>query len=163
MLQLTAASPDETRTAGARLGSILEAGDVVLLRGDLGAGKTCFTQGIARGLDISELVVSPTFVLINEYLGRQRLYHADLYRLEEPGEVADLHLSDSTEDGVLVVEWPERDDGSLPVEYILVRLEYEGATRRRLTFSHRGERPAAVIRALGASRADHRAFTNRTN
>lgn len=163
MLQFTTASPDETRAAGARLGSILEAGDVVLLQGDLGAGKTCFTQGIARGLDISALVVSPTFVLINEYHGRRRLYHADLYRLEEPGEVADLHLSDATQDGVLVVEWPERDGGSLPAEYVLVHLEHKGATRRQLTFSHRGERPAAVIRALRVSCADHMAFTSRTN
>jgi tRNA threonylcarbamoyladenosine biosynthesis protein TsaE len=148
VLEAASAAPEETQVLGAQLGGLLKAGDVVLLQGELGAGKTCFAQGIAHGLGVTDYVVSPTFVLVNQYRGRERLYHADLYRLEAPGEVADLQLSLSSEDGVLVVEWPERDRESLPNEHLLVRLEDAGESGRRLTFIAHGARPSMLVREL---------------
>ena len=101
-------SVEETRRLGERMGALLSAGDVVLLSGELGAGKTVFVQGIARGLGFEGSVSSKSFVLLGEYPGRVTLYHADLYRLEAPEEVAELALDEISADGVLVVEWPER-------------------------------------------------------
>ena len=99
----------ETSTAGERFAARLDHGDVVLMFGDLGAGKTAFVRGLARGLNASpDAVSSPTFTLIQEYRGRVTLYHADLYRLK-PEEVSDLGLDELTqEQGVLAVEWAER-------------------------------------------------------
>lgn len=150
-LTVTTSDPDETQAFGAQLGRLLTAGDVLLLQGDLGAGKTCLTQGIARGLEITEQVNSPTFVLLGEYQGRAHLYHADLYRLEDPDDVAELELAGSTEDGVLVVEWPERDAGSLPAEHLLIRLQHAGPTRRLLTLASRGRRAEQILARLSDS------------
>jgi tRNA threonylcarbamoyladenosine biosynthesis protein TsaE len=100
---------EESSAAGERLAARLAAGDVVLLFGDLGAGKTAFVRGLARGLGApGDAVSSPTFTLVQEYRGRVTLYHADLYRLK-PEEVSDLGLDELTEgQGVLAVEWAER-------------------------------------------------------
>ncbi|MGI8552051.1 MAG: tRNA (adenosine(37)-N6)-threonylcarbamoyltransferase complex ATPase subunit type 1 TsaE [Dehalococcoidia bacterium] len=149
-LQLSSASAQETLELGVALGRLLEAGDVLLLQGELGAGKTCLTQGIARGLGSTDRVLSPTFVLRGEYAGRVRLYHADLYRLESPDEVAELDLAGSTEDGVLVVEWPERDAGSLPADHLLVRIDHVNESRRSLTFEAHGDRSTALLRQVTA-------------
>lgn len=150
ILHVETSNPEETQELGERLGSVLQPGDVVLLEGELGAGKTCLAQGIARGLGIAEQVISPTFILIGNYRGRAQLYHADLYRLEDPNEVADLELANSTEDGVLIVEWPERDAGSLPAEHLLIRLEYRGPAERSLALQPRGARAEAIVNALSA-------------
>ncbi len=101
----------QTHRLGALLGALLEPGDVVLLQGDLGAGKTVFTQGIAAGLEIEGTVNSPTFTLLKEYFGRLPLYHFDLYRIESPDEVESLGFEDYFDsDGVSVVEWAERGE-----------------------------------------------------
>jgi tRNA threonylcarbamoyladenosine biosynthesis protein TsaE len=121
----------------------------VLLQGDLGAGKTCFTQGLARGLGVADPVCSPTFVLVGEYAGRLRLYHADLYRLDNPVEVADLDLARSTEEGVLVVEWPERAPESLPRSHLLIVIAHTGDTSRALTFLPSGSRAEQLVATLG--------------
>ncbi|HXG56085.1 MAG TPA: tRNA (adenosine(37)-N6)-threonylcarbamoyltransferase complex ATPase subunit type 1 TsaE [Vicinamibacterales bacterium] len=126
-------SEDDTASAGERLGRSLHAGDVVLLYGDLGAGKTAFVRGMARGVDASaDDVSSPTFTLIQEYAGRLTLYHVDLYRLA-PNEVDDLGLDELvTGDGVVAVEWAERWTGR-PQEVIEVRIEDAGGDQRRIT------------------------------
>lgn len=141
-------SPDATRQLGAALGRLAEPGDVLLLQGDLGAGKTTFTQGFAAGASSDEVVTSPTFVLLNEYRGRVHVYHADLYRLDDPDEVARLDLADLALDGVLLVEWPERAGDLLPVERLLVRLEHVGTDRRRITLEPYGERAGEMVAAL---------------
>jgi tRNA threonylcarbamoyladenosine biosynthesis protein TsaE len=122
----------ETEAAGARLAGSLHAGDVVLLYGDLGAGKTAFTRGLARGLGIDPAdVSSPTFTLIQEYHGRLTLYHVDLYRLDER-EVDDLGLEELVlGDGVVVIEWAERWRGR-PDDVVEVRLEHVDDDRRRI-------------------------------
>ena len=127
---------EATRAIGARLGRLARAGDLILLHGDLGAGKTTLTQGIARGLGIAEPVQSPTFTLVAEHNGRAlRLYRLDLYRLSGEADLDSFGFEDylAPPDGVAVVEWPERAAGRLPDEYLLVRLEPHGEGRRRIT------------------------------
>lgn len=128
-------SEDETVAAGERLGASLQAGDVVLLYGDLGAGKTAFTRGLARGVGAApDDVTSPTFTLVQEYPGRLTLYHVDLYRLEER-EVDDLGLEELIlGEGVVAIEWAERWRGR-PDDVIEVRLEHSGDEARRLTIT----------------------------
>jgi tRNA threonylcarbamoyladenosine biosynthesis protein TsaE len=128
-------SEEETAAAGARLGASLNAGDVVLLYGDLGAGKTAFTRGLARGLGAAaDDVTSPTFTLVQEYPGRVTLYHVDLYRLDEP-EVDELGLEELIlGDGVVAIEWAERWR-ERPNDVIEVRLQHAGEDQRRITIS----------------------------
>ena len=104
-LVLESRGPGETRRLGARLGRLLRPGDTVLLSGDLGAGKTVFVQGIARGMGFDGSVSSKSFVLMGEYRGRDcKLYHADLYRLDTPEQAEELAVDEYCADGVLVVE-----------------------------------------------------------
>jgi tRNA threonylcarbamoyladenosine biosynthesis protein TsaE len=128
-------SEEETAAAGERLGASLNAGDVVLLYGDLGAGKTAFTRGLARGLGAAaDDVTSPTFTLVQEYPGRLTLYHVDLYRLDEP-EVDELGLEELIlGDGVVAIEWAERWR-ERPNDVIEVRLQHAGEDQRRITIS----------------------------
>ncbi len=149
-LVFTSRSPAATRRIGARLGRRLRPGDVLLLQGELGTGKTCLTQGIGRGLAVTDAVKSSSFVLVNEYRGRLKLYHADLYRLEDPQEVADLALEENAADGVLVVEWPERAWSELPPEHLLVLIEWvdNEPSRRRLTLVPHGGRYEELVREL---------------
>ena len=109
-------SPEETRALGSSLASALLPGDVVLLHGDLGAGKSEFTRGIARGLGISGPVSSPSFTILNLYdRGRVKLYHFDWYRLESPEELYELGMDEYLGgDGVAVVEWPDRCPEAIP-------------------------------------------------
>lgn len=146
---LRTATPGATRKLGERIGRMLRAGDVVLLSGELGAGKTVLAQGIGRGLGVSDPIKSSSFVIMNEYEGaRLRLYHADLYRLEEPEQVAELALDELAADGVLVVEWPERAPGELPPQHLLVRLAYDGAHGRTIEVEAKGARYGEIARRL---------------
>ena len=120
---VTSRSPADTRAAGRAVGALLEPGDVVVLDGQLGAGKTVFAKGVADGLGVEETVVSPTFTLAREYLGRVRLVHVDVYRLERVQEFLDLGLEDlAGDDAVTLVEWGEAVAAELPVEHLEVRL-----------------------------------------
>jgi tRNA threonylcarbamoyladenosine biosynthesis protein TsaE len=125
-------SEEETAAVGELLGRTLSSGDVVLLYGDLGAGKTAFTRGLARGLDAAgDDVTSPTFTIVQEYAGRVTLYHVDLYRLDEK-EVDDLGLEELVlGDGVVAIEWAERWRGR-PDDVVEVRLEHAGEEERRI-------------------------------
>ena len=135
--QILSESEEDTAAAGERLGRSLDAGDVVLLYGDLGAGKTAFTRGLARGLGAAaDEVTSPTFTIIQEYPGATTLYHVDLYRLEE-AEVDDLGLEELVlGDGVVAIEWAERWRGR-PDDVIEVRIEHVGDETRRLVIARR--------------------------
>jgi len=124
----------ETGAVGSELGTKLSRGDVVLLIGDLGAGKTAFVRGLAEGLGIaSDQVSSPTFTLVQEYrAGRVPLVHVDLYRLDDPREIDDLGLDEIAEEAVLAIEWAEKHPRP-PREAIRVLLEHAGETGRRIT------------------------------
>jgi tRNA threonylcarbamoyladenosine biosynthesis protein TsaE len=127
-------SPEATAAAGEALGLDLGAGDVVALYGELGAGKTCFVQGLARGLGVTTRATSPTFVLVNEYRGRLAVHHVDAYRTGSLAELVDLGLLDLMGgDGVTVIEWADRAEALLPERTVRVRIEGVGDEPRTLT------------------------------
>ncbi len=141
-------SPAATRRIGRRLARSLQPGDVILLQGELGAGKTCLAQGIGEGLGVGEQVKSSAFVLVNEYEGRLKMYLADLYRLSEPAEVADLALEENAAGGVLVVEWPDRAWEEMPRERLLIRLKWLDERSRELSLEPEGARARELTEKL---------------
>lgn len=147
MLEIHLKDQEDTRMLGYTLASLLQPGDIVILTGELGAGKTTLVQGLARGLGIGNKVSSPTFVLIREYQGRYPLFHVDLYRLEGEQALEELGLEEYWErGGITVIEWGERLP-LLPSEYLRIRLEYAGAGRRA-TLEARGERYQELLEEL---------------
>jgi tRNA threonylcarbamoyladenosine biosynthesis protein TsaE len=142
-------STHETKSWGRRLASLLEGGELLGLIGDLGAGKTCFIKGLARGLNLREEdILSPTFTMIQEHHGRVPLYHIDLYRLEE-ATLDDLGLREYLfSEGIAAVEWFERLRGGAEMEYLAVRISYAGANIRRIEFSAVDSRHAQIISKL---------------
>ena len=148
-LRLHTASAAATRRLGERIGKLLRGGDVVLLSGELGAGKTMLAQGIGRGMGVTDPIKSSSFVIMNEYQGPQlRLFHADLYRLEDPEQVAELALDELASRGVLVIEWPERAPAELPEAHLAIRLAYDGARARDIEVEAIGQRYGAIVRRL---------------
>lgn len=144
-LDITTRAAEETRRLGRLVGEAAWAGELLLLEGELGAGKTCFIQGLALGLGIAERVVSPSFVLVREYRGRLLLYHIDLYRLEM-AEVADLGLEEYLEgDGVVAVEWAERGMAVFPADHLLIEMFILSENERRLRFSTGGGRHQQAV------------------
>jgi len=128
---VTTTSPKATRELGRRLAGRLKAGDVVLLYGDLGSGKTTLAQGICCGLGVDGWANSPTFTLINEYRGRLVVYHCDFYRIADPGELATVALDEALYGGgVALVEWPEVAEGWTPPDAIRVRITAMGPRKR---------------------------------
>ncbi|MGN1284927.1 MAG: tRNA (adenosine(37)-N6)-threonylcarbamoyltransferase complex ATPase subunit type 1 TsaE [Candidatus Limosilactobacillus intestinavium] len=141
MKQLTLNNSNETIALGKRMAADLRPGDVVVLNGDLGAGKTTFTKGIAKGLGIKEIIKSPTFTIIHEYQdGRIPLYHMDAYRLENGG-AEDLGLDEYFDgDGVSVVEWAQFAEDELPDEFLAITFKRtDDENKRILTFDPRGQ------------------------
>jgi len=136
-------SPQETYAFGKNLGQTLRPGDVVALSGELGAGKTCLAQGIARGLGIPEeyRITSPTFTIINEYPGRLILYHLDVYRLSGVRDLDEIGYEDCFNDkGVVVVEWAEKIRDALPKETLFILLTYIDENIRKIMLSDNRER-----------------------
>ena len=131
LTKVTTHSEDETAAVGRDLAATLRAGDVLLLYGDLGAGKTAFVRGLAEGLGVSrEEVSSPTFTLIQEYRGgRLPLFHVDLYRIEDPREFDELGLDEIAEEGVLAIEWAERLPRP-PQDAVRVSITHAGESER---------------------------------
>ena len=140
--QLEITSAEARRALGRSLAARLRGGDVVLLHGDLGAGKTTLAKGIAAGLGVGEAVQSPTFTLVAEHRGTSlMLYHLDLYRLDDPSELEsfgyEAYLAPG--DGVSVIEWPERAGDWLPVAFWLVQIGHLGGDRRSVTIRRVGD------------------------
>ena len=124
--------PDHTARIGRQLANTLVPGDTVLVAGDLGAGKTCFIQGICAGLGVGESVTSPTFTLVNEYDGRVPVAHFDLYRLDSPDSVLDLGFDEYVDACVCLVEWGDKFPEIMPSDAITVHIEIGDGTRRVL-------------------------------
>jgi len=144
-------SAQETRRLGEQLGRLLEGGDAVALSGDLGAGKTCFAQGLALGLGVAPEVpvTSPTFTLVGQYPGRLEMRHADFYRVENYARLLDAGFADLLDRaGVLVVEWPERFPAALPDGRIEVGIEIVSGEERRIRLRGVGERAAGIVGRL---------------
>ena len=147
---LTSVSPAETVAIGARLGRLAAAGDLVCLWGDLGAGKTQLTKGIARGLGIDDTVNSPTFVLMSEYRGRLPLFHVDLYRLADAADALAGGVVDERQvDGLTVVEWPDRMGIVLPVGRLDVRIAGTGEDPRTIELVAGSARYRRYLEAAG--------------
>lgn len=144
-------SPGETEALGRRIGAACRGGEVLLLSGDLGAGKTCLTKGIAQGLGIDPgEVTSPTFTLLQLHRGRLPLYHIDLYRVERPDEIAHLELFEELEGpGVTVVEWPAQGGPYVPSDALRIRIS-SGATNQERTWdvALQGDGPAHLLQEL---------------
>jgi len=150
MLQARSRSAADTQALAAALAELARPGDVILLAGELGAGKTTFTKGFGAALGVEEPITSPTFTLANQYEGRLDLNHVDVYRLEQLTEVFDLGLPEMLDDGgVTVIEWGDAIVGALPADYLLVRMSYgEGSDERLVELEPVGARWAARTRAL---------------
>jgi len=160
-MRVVSHSPEQTRQLGKLIGDLAQQGDVFLLIGDLGAGKTCLTQGIAWGLGISEYAMSPSFVIVREYQGRLPLYHVDLYRLENIDEIAELGLDEYFYGmGVTVVEWADRAMKLLPGDNLTVVMEYVSEMERAIGIGANGRRYESMI---GALRADMEKVENKWN
>jgi len=145
-VKLTSCSPEETQRFGRELGHLAQSGDVILLVGNLGAGKTCLTQGIAWGLDIDGYARSPSFVVVNEYKGRLSMYHIDLYRLDNTAEIADIGLDDYLYGhGLCVVEWADKAFDILPTQNLLIKIDFLGDNERRLEITTHGQRYTEML------------------
>ena len=145
-IELISHSPQETQNLGRCIGEMSQPGDIFLLTGNLGAGKTCLTQGIAHGLGINEYTASPSFMLVREYQGRLPLYHMDLYRLDNIEEIADLGLDEYLyRQGVSVIEWAEKGLSVLPAEHMMITIDYISETERRFSFQPNGSRYSEMI------------------
>lgn len=157
-LDIISHSSTQTQRLGVRLGELVRGGELLLLEGQLGTGKTTFTQGLAQGMGITEDISSPTFTLLKEYAGRESqitsarepalisaarpaLYHFDLYRLDDPEEILDLGFEDYFySSGVCVVEWADKADLLWPTEHLRIRLKMLNETKRGLLFIAVGTR-----------------------
>ena len=163
-MKVVTRSVEETRALGEQLGrELLRAGDVVVLTGELGTGKTALAQGVGRGLGVEGPVVSPTFTLVREYEGRIRLSHVDIYRLERVQEIHELGIEEQMEESVTLIEWGEVAASALPADRLEVRI-YAGAgpDERIIEFVPRGEswrrrsaRLAEIVQSCGSDE-DHR-------
>jgi tRNA threonylcarbamoyladenosine biosynthesis protein TsaE len=163
-LKVVTRSVEETRALGEQLGrDVLRPGDVVVLSGELGTGKTALAQGVGRGLGVEGPVVSPTFTLVREYEGRIRLCHVDIYRLEWVQEIHELGIEEQLEDSVTLIEWGEVAASALPTERLEVRLTAGAGPDERIielvllgeSWRRRSRRLAEIVESL-APDEDHR-------
>lgn len=149
MIEVVAPTEVETRAVAGRLAALCRPGDVILLCGPLGSGKTAFTGGLADGLGVEEQVTSPTFVLMRRYdSGFLPLVHVDVYRLQTVGEFEDIEALEDGRDGVVVIEWGEAVGAVMPPDHLRVQIAVEGDGVRRITFQPSGswmQRPLGEV------------------
>ncbi|MDO9085527.1 MAG: tRNA (adenosine(37)-N6)-threonylcarbamoyltransferase complex ATPase subunit type 1 TsaE [Anaerolineaceae bacterium] len=149
-LEFFSKSTDQTRRLGTRLGSSLIVGDVICLAGDLGSGKTTFTQGIAKGWGSLDIVTSPTFVIVNQYRKPEGaiLHHMDAYRLADAEDAFNIDIESMFISGALVIEWPDRIKAAMPDEYLWIDLTWVDEFQRRLVFTPHGDRYRSLLTAF---------------
>lgn len=152
MIRVRTSSVDDTRAVAAAVAGLIRLGDIVLLGGEMGAGKTAFTQGLGLALGVTARITSPTFTIVHEHVGDGiALHHLDVYRLEHLHEVLDLGLAELIDEGaVVVIEWGDAVTAALPPEYLEVRLAFgpHGPDQRDLSFTTVGLRWGARLDAL---------------
>lgn len=150
MIRLVTKSAEDTKELGAAVSELVEPGDVLLLVGDLGAGKTTFVQGFGSALGVGEPITSPTFVLVRSYRGRLEMIHADMYRLDHLQEVIDLGLPELVDEGaVALVEWGDVAAAALAPDTLEVRMEHAGGDERVIEIRPQGPRWASALPLLG--------------
>lgn len=146
-MEFISRSAEQTRRAGLRLGSLLQPGDLIGLKGDLGAGKTTLMQGIASGWGSLDQVTSPTFVLVNVYRrpSNERLFHLDAYRLDFLTEAEDLDIDSMLEDGALVIEWAEKIEEILPKTRLWLEIKWVAENQRDFLITAQGSRHTNLL------------------
>ncbi len=149
--QTTTRSAEETKTLGRTIGKNIQPGTVLALSGDLGSGKTVFVQGLGAGLNVPEdyYITSPTYTLINEYPGRIKLLHVDLYRIDNPEEMEDMGLDDVFgNNAVAAIEWADRLKDDLSKDHIKIQFEIHGTESRKIKFSAYGQRGVNLLKII---------------
>jgi tRNA threonylcarbamoyladenosine biosynthesis protein TsaE len=140
---------EETILLGEKIGELLEPGQIILLSGELGAGKTILVQGICNGLGVDEDVTSPTYTLINEYEGELTVYHMDLYRLEDEEDLYDVGVEDYLDtEGIVLIEWPDLVYDLLPPDFVYIRLVVLDDNTRKITIEAEGDKGIRLIERL---------------
>ncbi|WP_027339454.1 tRNA (adenosine(37)-N6)-threonylcarbamoyltransferase complex ATPase subunit type 1 TsaE [Halonatronum saccharophilum] len=130
MLKIKTSNPEETFEFGKKLGNKLNPGDIVCLQGDLGAGKTSLAKGICAGLGVTVDITSPTYTIVNEYRGRMRVNHMDLYRISKEQQLTDIGFEDYIYgDGVSIIEWPDKSGTLMPDNYLDINMKGQGNDR----------------------------------
>ena len=150
-IQITTHSVTETQKLGNALGAILKQASIITLTGELGSGKTAFVQGLAKGLDVSEqyYITSPTFTLINEYPGRLRLFHVDLYRIEHISELDDIGLDEVLhQDAVIAIEWADKLSGDIFSDHLAFQFKLTGEESRQIDIFAYGHPAGNLLKAL---------------
>jgi tRNA threonylcarbamoyladenosine biosynthesis protein TsaE len=149
--QVSTDSVEDTKKLGEKVGSIVSSGTILALTGNLGSGKTSFVQGLARGLNVpgNYYVTSPTYTLINEYPGRHRLFHVDLYRIGDPTDFEDIGLYDILDTkGIVAIEWADRLANDLLTEYVAVQFEMSNWESRNITLTAYGRDETNLLKKL---------------
>lgn len=136
----------ETIALGEKLGKLLIKGSTICLKGDLAGGKTTFTKGIGKALNISQVINSPTFTILKIYNGNLPLYHIDAYRLENSSY--DLGMDEFEEEGIMVIEWPEYYQDYLPSEYLEINFEYIDDNSRKIEFISHGDKYLDIVKEM---------------
>ena len=143
-MKIVAESVEETIIIGKKLGSLVNSGDIICLTGDLGTGKTHFVKGFAKGLEIDDYITSPTFTIVNEYQGRLKLYHFDVYRIEDPDEIHAIGFDEYIfSSAVSIIEWANFIEALIPEESLrinIVKVPLKGDNYREIEISYKGER-----------------------
>ncbi len=151
MITLKTRSAAETKSLGEKIGKKLQGGEVIALTGELGAGKTCLTQGLALGLGVNpqEYVTSPSFNLIKEYRGRFPLYHLDIFRLNGREELEDLGYEEYFYgEGITVIEWAEKAEGLLPVAHLCIELSVLNKNGRQIRIKPFGRHYREILKGM---------------
>jgi tRNA threonylcarbamoyladenosine biosynthesis protein TsaE len=148
-LTIISKSPEETKKLGEDIGKLVRAGDLLAFYGELGAGKTCFIQGISQQLEVKDYVTSPSFTIINEYRGKIPIYHFDLFRLNNAEEILELGYKEYFYgEGLTVIEWAEKIEEFLPKEHLKIDIKFEDHYKRTITFIPQGDRFEKILKEL---------------
>lgn len=140
-LTITTKSPEETKILGEEVGKLAKPGDLLAFYGELGVGKTCFVQGISRGLEVKDYVTSPSFTIINEYQGKIPIFHFDLFRLNNAEEILELSYQECFYgEGLTVIEWAEKIEPFLPKEHLKIDIKFKDCYQRIISFVPQGDR-----------------------
>jgi len=140
-LTIITKSPEETKKLGKELSKLVKPGDLIAFYGELGAGKTCFIQGISQELEVKGYVTSPSFTIVNEYQGRIPIYHFDLFRLDNTEEILELGYEEYFYgEGLTVIEWAEKIEQLLPKEYLKIDIKFKDRNQRTISFIPQGDR-----------------------
>jgi tRNA threonylcarbamoyladenosine biosynthesis protein TsaE len=134
-------SPEETKKLGEEVSKLVKLGDLLAFYGELGAGKTCFIQGISTGLEVKGYVTSPSFTIINEYQGKIPLYHFDVFRINSIEEIVELGYEEYFYgDGITVIEWADKIERLLPKEYLKIEIKFKTSSERKISFIPQGNK-----------------------